>query len=56
MDVLLDFITTLLLTLRDLLPIILLFGFFQLVVIKKPVAKLRRILVGSFYVLFPDRS
>ena len=51
MDVLLDFITTLLLTLRDLLPIILLFGFFQLVVIKKPVAKLRRILVGSFYVL-----
>lgn len=51
MDVLLDFIKTLLLTSRDLVPIILLFGFFQLVVIKKPVANLRRILVGSFYVL-----
>jgi hypothetical protein len=51
MDVLLDFIKTFLLTSRDLLPIVLLFGFFQIVVIKKPVANLRRILVGSFYVL-----
>jgi hypothetical protein len=41
----------LLLTSRDLVPIILLFGFFQIVVIKKRVANLRRILVGSFYVL-----
>jgi hypothetical protein len=51
MDVLLDFIKTLLLTSRDLVPIVLLFGFFQIVVIKKPVINLRRILVGSFYVL-----
>ena len=51
MDVLLDFLKTLLLTSRDLVPIILLFGFFQIVVIKKRVANLRRILVGSFYVL-----
>lgn len=51
MDILLDFIKTLLLTSRDLVPIILLFGFFQIVVIKKPVANLRRILVGSLYVL-----
>lgn len=51
MNVLLDFLRTLLLTGRDLLPIILLFGFFQLVVIRAPVANLRRILVGSVYVL-----
>lgn len=51
MHVLLDFIKTLLLTSRDLVPIIVLFGFFQIVVIKKPVANLRRIMVGSFYVL-----
>jgi hypothetical protein len=51
MNVLLDFLKTLLLTGRDLLPIIILFGFFQIVVIKAPVANLRRIIVGSFYVL-----
>lgn len=51
MNVLLDFLKTLLLTSRDLLPIILLFGFFQLVVIRAPVANLRRIIIGSFYVL-----
>ncbi len=51
MNVLLDFLKTLLLTGRDLLPIIALFGFFQLVVIKAPVANLRRIIAGSFYVL-----
>ncbi len=51
MNVLLDFLKTLLLTGRDLLPIIILFGFFQIVVIKAPVANLKRIIVGSFYVL-----
>jgi hypothetical protein len=51
MNVLLDFLKTLLLTGRDLLPIIILFGFFQLVVIRQPLANLRRIIVGSFYVL-----
>ena len=50
MNVLLDFLKTLLLTGRDLLPIIMLFGFFQLVVIRAPVVNLRRIIVGSFYV------
>lgn len=51
MDVLLDFGRTLLLTSRDLLPIVVLFGFFQLVVIKQPIDNLPRILVGSLYVL-----
>jgi hypothetical protein len=51
MIVLLDFLKTLLLTGRDLLPIIILFGFFQLVVIRAPIANLKRIFVGSLYVL-----
>lgn len=51
MDVVVDFLMTLLLTGRDLLPIIILFTFFQLVVIKAPVANLRRIILGSLYVL-----
>ena len=51
MNVFLDFLKTLLLTGRDLLPIVLLFGFFQLVVIRQPIANLRRIIVGSVYVL-----
>lgn len=51
MELMMDFVKTLLLTGRDLLPIIFLFGFFQIVVIRKPVANLGRILIGSFYVL-----
>lgn len=51
MELLLDFFKTLLLTSRDLVPIVLLFGFFQIVVIKQPIANLPRILVGSLYVL-----
>lgn len=51
MHVFFDFLKTLLLTGRDLLPIILLFGFFQLAVIRQPVANLKRIVVGSLYVL-----
>jgi len=51
MELIVDFLKTLLLTFRDLVPIILLFGFFQLVVIKQPIANLTRILVGSLYVL-----
>ena len=51
MDMALGFLKTLLLTARDLLPIVLLFGFFQLVVIKKPLENLTRILVGGTYVL-----
>ncbi len=50
MDMLFDFLGTLLATGRDLIPIIIIFTFFQLVVIKEPVANLSRILVGSLYV------
>ena len=50
MEIINDLIKTLLLTGRDLLPIILLFGFFQIFVLKQPIANLRRIIVGSFYV------
>lgn len=40
-----------LLTCRDILPIVLLFGFFQVVVLRQPVANLRSILVGTGYVI-----
>lgn len=51
MEILSDFFSSLFLTARDLLPIVLLFSFFQLIVIKKPIANLTRILIGSLYVL-----
>ena len=51
MELIIDFGRTLLLTCRDLLPIVLLFAFFQLVVIRQSVPNLPRILVGSVYVL-----
>lgn len=51
MELVINFFKTLLLTSRDLLPIVLLFGFFQLVVVRQPVPNLARILVGSLYVL-----
>jgi len=51
MNVLHDFFMTLLLTGRDLLPIIFLFVFFQIFVIRAPVANLPKIIVGSLYVL-----
>lgn len=50
MEMLIDFFRTLLLTGRDLLPILLLFGFYQFFVIKEPLDNLPRILVGSAYV------
>ncbi len=50
MDIINDLIKTLLLTGRDLIPIILLFGFFQIVVLKQPIANLKRIIAGSIYV------
>lgn len=50
MEMLVDVIKTLLLTGRDLVPIILLFGFFQLVVIRQPIENLPRILIGGLYV------
>ena len=51
MEFLLHYSQNLLLTCRDLLPIVLLFGFFQLVVIKQPIEGLKRIVIGSVYVL-----
>lgn len=51
MELILDFGKTLLLTCRDLIPIVVLFGFYQMVVIKQPLPNLARILVGSLYVL-----
>ena len=50
MEIISDLIKTLLLTGRDLIPIILLFGFFQIFVIKQPIAKMRKIFVGCLYV------
>ncbi len=51
LEVTLDFLRTLLATSRDLVPIVLLFGFFQLVVLRQPLPNLPRILVGGLYVL-----
>ncbi|THB77478.1 MAG: DUF1538 domain-containing protein [Desulfobulbaceae bacterium] len=50
MELLTDLLHTLLLTARDLIPIILLFAFFQAVVIRQPIPNYPRILVGSLYV------
>ncbi len=51
MEILYEFFNSLFLTARDLLPIALLFTFFQLVVIKQPIANIAKILIGSLYVL-----
>lgn len=51
MEMFYDLLRTLLLTGRDLLPIIIIFSFFQIVVIKQPIANISRILMGSLYVL-----
>jgi hypothetical protein len=51
MDYLHHFGKDFLLTCRDLLPIVLLFGFFQLAVIKQPIPNLRNILIGTVYVV-----
>lgn len=52
MEYLFDFAKNFLLTCRDLLPIVILFGFFQLVVLKKSIPNLKNILVGTVYVVF----
>ncbi len=51
MELLADFLKTILLTGRDLLPIVVIFSFFQLVVIKEKIANFSKILIGSAYVL-----
>lgn len=51
MEILSGLFNTLFLTARDLLPIAILFVFFQIAVIRQPLANLSRIMVGSIYVL-----
>lgn len=50
MEIITELGKTLLSTGRDLLPILILFGFFQIVVIKQSVTNLSRIVVGGVYV------
>ncbi|MCA1792709.1 MAG: DUF1538 domain-containing protein [Desulfobacteraceae bacterium] len=52
MEFLMDFIKILVATGRDVLPIILLIGGFQLLVLRQPIPHLGRVLVGSVYVVF----
>ena len=46
-----DFLAALLSTLRDVLPIVLVLGFFQLGVLRRPIPNLRRVFTGLVYVL-----
>ena len=46
-----DFMQTLYSTLHDVVPIAVVIGFFQLLVIRRPPAHMRRILIGFVYVL-----
>lgn len=46
-----EFLMTLLATLRDVAPILGLIAFFQVVVLKQPIPHLRRVLLGSVYVV-----
>jgi Protein of unknown function (DUF1538) len=47
-----EFLNSLILTFRDVLPIVLLFGFFQLVILKQPIADPRKVILGTGYVIF----
>jgi len=48
---LMDFMLAMLYTLRDILPILVLILFFQLVVLKKPIPNLKRVIQGGIYVV-----
>jgi len=50
-DYLMDFALALFYTLRDVLPIILLIIFFQLVVLKQPIPHLKKMILGGIYVV-----
>ena len=52
MEFLLAALNNLLTTCRDVLPIILLFGFFHFFVLKQPIADPRKVLLGTVYVIF----
>lgn len=47
----LDLLQTIAATVKDVLPIALVLVFFQVIVLRKPVPNLKRVLVGSFYVV-----
>ncbi len=51
MEMFVEFLNTLWLTFKNLLPIVVLFGFFQIFVIKQALGNLLRIFVGTLYVL-----
>ncbi|MCD6582939.1 MAG: DUF1538 domain-containing protein [Desulfuromusa sp.] len=51
MEFIVDFSKILLATCRDVLPIIILITFFQLFVLRQPIPHLRRVIVGSIYVV-----
>ena len=51
MTILCDFAKVLLATGRDVLPIITLIAFFQLVILRQPIPHLRRVIVGGVYVV-----
>lgn len=50
-DYIMDFIWILLYTMRDVLPIILLIVFFQLVILKQPIPHLKKMILGGVYVV-----
>ncbi len=50
-DFLIGFLNTLFSTFLDVLPIILLIAFFQLVVLRQPIPHLKRVVVGGIYVI-----
>jgi hypothetical protein len=50
-DYLIDFTRVLIYTIRDVLPIVLLILFFQLVVLKQPIANLKKMIIGGIYVV-----
>ncbi len=51
-DFVMDFVSVLFYTLRDVLPIVLLIIFFQLVVLKQPIPHLKKVILGGVYVVF----
>ena len=50
-DFMMEFIWILIYTFRDVLPIIILIVFFQLVVLKQPIPHLKKVIVGGIYVV-----
>ena len=50
-DLLMDFVWSLIYTLRDIIPILLLVVFFQIVVLKEPIPHLKKVIKGGIYVV-----